>query len=74
MIGTIRAALEAIAALPKILTEMKDSMTGMKNTVTEMKFNKIQEEMNEVIQRIPHGKDRDEMLALAERLNSVVSK
>lgn len=74
MVGTIRAALEAIAALPKIMNQMTQALTGMKNSVTDMKINAIRRDMNTVIQRIPHGKDRDEMLELAESLNTIISK
>ena len=68
------AALKAIAAIPQILERIESTQVTIANNVTEKKIAKINAKVSEITARLPHGKDRNEILDMVDELNRTVSK
>ena len=74
MMAQFMAALKAIAAIPQILEQIRDARINLSNEITERKLERINRKVNELTARLPHGKDRDEILDLVSELNDTISK
>jgi glucosamine 6-phosphate synthetase-like amidotransferase/phosphosugar isomerase protein len=74
MFASVMAALQAIAALPKLISEVKDSIDKMRESALQKEMDKIKNEVNEVIKRIEHANTKEDRLALSLKLATIVAR
>jgi hypothetical protein len=67
-------ALQAIASLPKIIAEVKDSLDKLRESQLQREMDKIKNEVNEVIKRIENANTKEERLALSLKLATICAR
>jgi hypothetical protein len=70
----VMTALSAIAALPKLIAEVRDSIDKMKESALQKEMDLVRAEVNHVIKNLESAQTKEERLALSLRLAHALAR
>lgn len=74
MFTAVMTALSAIAALPKLIAEVKDSLDKIRESNLQKEMEQIRAEVNDVIKQLESAQTKEDRLKLSLRLAHALAR